>query len=313
MKNFWTTLKKPFFVLAPMADVTDWPFRQVIKSAGKPDVFFTEFVSAEGLASIGRDKLMPLLHLTDDEHPIVAQFFSARPENIFKAARLAKEFGFDGVDINMGCPDRKIIKQGCGAAMIENPSLAKEIIYAAKEGANDIPVSVKTRIGFHKIETDGWISILCEAKPDVISIHGRTMKEMSHVPAHWDEISKASEICHKSNILAVGNGDIESHEDGIRKANEYGLDGIMIGRGIFNNPWIFNPDINPGNVKPEDRIVLLRRHIELFHQFWGEKKNYATLKRFFKIYVTGWEGAKNLRMKLMNTNNISEAYSVIDK
>lgn len=343
--NFWKKLKKPFFVLAPMTDVTDSAFRQIIIEAGrlrnasanqsKPDVFYTEFVSCDGLCSEkGRPKLMPHLKFKENERPIVAQFFGSKPENFYKCAQLAVELGFDGIDINMGCPDKRVLKQGGGAALILKPELTKEIIKETKRGAGDLPVSVKTRIGFNSIITEEWISHLMEAQPAAIIVHGRTKKEMSKVPAHWDEIGKAAVICREAGITVIGNGDVNSYEDGLQKAAQYGLDGIMVGRGIFSNPWFFNPKINPASKTPEERIKLMKRHIELFTELWGDNKHPApehpssraklttgrvarcgasfnVMKKFFKMYITGWNGAKELRANLMKARNKEDVIKIL--
>lgn len=319
--NFWDKLKKPFFILAPMADVTDWAFRQIVVEAGKPDVFFTEFTSCDGLCSGGRDKLIKNLFFTENERPIVAQFFGSKPDNFYKCARLAKELGFDGIDINMGCPDRKVLKQGGGAVLIKYPELAKEIIFAAKEGAGNLPVSVKTRLGCDKIEIEEWLSHLISAKPAAITIHGRTKKELSLVPAHWDEIGRAAAMAKGSGIYIIGNGDVLTLEEGNEKARQYQLDGIMIGRGIFSNPWLFSgQDVNLKN--PQEKIEMLLKHVELFCQLWGSPpangKNFAVMKRFFKIYIQGWpaslsggDGAKDLRTHLMEAKSKEDVHSII--
>ncbi len=308
--------------MAPMADVTDWAFRQIIIECGrstgltvnKPDVFFTEFVSCDGLCSEkGRPKLMPHLKFGENERPIVAQFFGANPENFYKCAQLAVELGFDGIDINMGCPAGKIVKHDSGAGLIKNPELAKEIIRETKRGAGNLPVSVKTRIGYNKIITEEWISYLIEARPAAIILHGRTMKEMSKVSAHWDEIGKAAVLCRKAGIPIVGNGDVATYNEGLKKAEQYGLDGIMIGRAIFSNPWFFDPSVNPADKTPDERIALMLRHIELFAELWGENKNFDVMKKFFKVYIHGWEGAKELRMELMNARNKEDVAKIISK
>lgn len=310
-KNFWQNLNalkqvrsKPFFVLAPMADVTDMAFRQIICETGKPDVLYTEFVSADGLCSEkGKPKLMPHLAFKKNERPIVAQFFGANPENFYKCAQLAVELGFDGIDINMGCPAGKIVKNDSGAGLIRTPELAKEIIRETKRGAGNLPVSVKTRIGYNKIVTEKWISHLIEAKSDAIIIHGRTMKEMSKVPAHWDEIGKAGVLCRKAGIPIIGNGDISSYSEGLEKAKRYGLDGIMVGRAIFSNPWFFDPSVDSLTKTPEEKIKLLKKHLEFFTELWGTGKHFDVMKKFFKVYVSGWDGAKELRIKLMAAKN----------
>ena len=296
-----------------MADVTDWAFRQIVAECGKPDVFYTEFISCDGLCSQGRDRLMKHLYFTENERPIVAQFFGAKPEHFFQCAKLSKELGFDGVDINMGCPDRKVVKQGAGAALIQNPSLAQEIIAASKEGAGSLPVSVKTRLGFDAIETDKWIPKLLETDLAAITIHGRTKKELSLVPAHWEEIGKVADMAEGTETLIIGNGDVENLEEAESKIKMYGLDGVMVGRGIFKNPWFFNPNHSLRDETPLTRIMLLRKHVGFFTQLWGEEKNFAQLKRFFKIYIQGWEGAKELRIDLMGCHNSGEVEAILRK
>ena len=308
--NFWKQLKKTFFILAPMADVTDMAFRQIIIETGRPDVFFTEFVSADGLCSEkGRPKLLPHLKFGENERPIVAQFFGSKPENFYKCAQLAVELGFDGVDINMGCPAGKIVKQDSGAGLILNPALAQEIIYQTKRGAGKLPVSVKTRIGYNSIITEEWIPKLIEAKPAAIMIHGRTQKEMSKVPVHWDEIGKAAKLCHDAGIPIIGNGDVMSYQEGLDKAKEYNLDGIMIGRGVFQNPWIFSA--SGGNHTPQEKINLLKKHIHNFLELWGDGKSFDVMKRFIKIYINDFEGAKTLRDELMTKRNAPDTLKVL--
>ncbi len=303
-----------------MADVTDMAFRQIIAGIGeprlagrgKPDVFYTEFVSADGLCSEkGRPKLLPHLKFKDNERPIVAQFFGSKPENFHKCAQLAVELGFDGIDINMGCPAGKIVKQDSGAGLILNPALAQEIIRETKRGAAGLPVSVKTRIGYNTIDTENWISKLIETGPAAIIIHGRTQKEMSKVPAHWDEIGKAAKLCHAADIPIIGNGDIMSYQEGLDKAKEHNLDGIMIGRGVFQNPWIFNPEIDPASKTPEERISLLQKHIRNFVELWGQSKNFDVMKRFIKIYIKDFDGAKELRDELMTKRNAPDTLEVL--
>lgn len=298
--------------MAPMADVTDAAFRKIIVECGRPDVFYTEFISADGLVSAGRERLIKDLVYTDAEHPIVAQFFGSKPENFFKCAQLARELGFDGVDINMGCPDRKVVKQGAGIGLLKTPELAQEIITAAKEGAGSLPVSVKTRLGYANIDLE-WMRTLLETKIPVLAVHGRTMKEMSKVPVHWDAISEAASIAKAYGTLVIGNGDVLSREDGISKAREFNLDGIMVGRGIFQNPWLFDSKINPETVSISERLSLLLKHTVYFKELWGDFKSFNLMKKFYKIYVSGWDGAKDLRTQLMNTKDENEVGEIIRK
>lgn len=320
--NFWKKLPKPLFALAPMADVTDWPFRQVIAQCGRPDVFYTEFVSADGLASEkGQAKLLPLLYHTSDESPIVAQIFGARPENIYKTAKLVQELGFDGLDINMGCPDRKVLKQGAGIALCQTPQLAKEIITSAKEGAPNLPISVKTRLGRSAIDMR-WLEVLLSTNVAALAVHLRTAKEMSKVPAHWELAQKIAEIAHKRDILVICNGDVMTRQNGAEKARQYGIDGIMIGRGIFQNPWLFietKPQYGD-SASPKEKLELLEKHVQLFVEFWSRPpfsserlgRNFDVLKKFIKMYVNNWEGAGELRVHLMAAKNANELVGLID-
>lgn len=348
--NFWQKIKqnqqKPLMVLAPMADVTDPAFRRIIAKYGKPDVTWTEFVSADGLFlspvreycekflnkeiskselfslsnGIGGSNLIKDLEYTEEERPIVAQFFTSKPEMMEKAARLAVELGFDGIDINMGCPDKSIEKQGAGAAHMKNPKLAQEIILAAKRGAGDLPISVKTRIGYNKNELETWLPAILETNPAVVTIHARTRKEMSLVPARWEHVKRAVEIRdsfvdsngNKSQTLIFGNGDAESLEDAENKAKESGADGVMFGRAIFGNPWRFNRQIKKEDISKEEILKVLVEHTKLFEELLPHK-SFAIMKKHFKAYVTGWPDAKELRVKLMETKNAREVEEIINE
>lgn len=308
----WDKLPKPFFVLAPMANVTDSPFRRVIASCGKPDLFYTEFISADGLCSKGKGKLKKDLEYTQEERPLIVQFFSSKPDHIEKCCALASELGFDGVDINMGCPDRKVEKQGAGACLIKEPKLARELIRAARRGAGNLPVSVKTRLGYKEVQLDSWISELLDERPDALIIHARTRAEMSLVPARWNAISEVVQMAKGSGVKIIGNGDVTSLEEGNHIAQETGADGVMVGRGIFKNPWLFSGDKIEDKTVAE-RLDLLRLHLKYFSEFWGKDRHYDTMKRFFKVYVSDWDGSKELRIQLMETRKIEEAMAILDK
>ncbi|HBM46006.1 MAG: tRNA-dihydrouridine synthase [Parcubacteria group bacterium GW2011_GWF2_38_76] len=341
--NFWGKLKnnkKPFFCLAPMADVTDAPFRQIIakyskftrngEDRGGPDVTWTEMVSCDGF--VRKDLLayrkqgdvggfpqtvqerLALSFIYDEiERPIVAQVFGGDPKTFYETAVYLSELGFDGIDINMGCPDHGINKQNAGANLIKSPELAKEIIKATKEGAGGIPVSVKTRIGYNKNEIDTWIPNLLEAEPAALTIHGRTRKEMSKVPAHWDQIAKCVEMAKGSNTVIIGNGDVKSLEEGRQRAEESGVDGIMIGRGIFGNPWLFNDKIKKEELPIKEVLKVLLEHTRLFEKILGSKKPFVLMRKHFGSYVTGFEGAKELRMKLMETESADDVDNIISQ
>ncbi|PJE58479.1 MAG: tRNA-dihydrouridine synthase [Candidatus Portnoybacteria bacterium CG10_big_fil_rev_8_21_14_0_10_36_7] len=328
MKNFWSKLKKPIFCLAPMADVTDCVFRQIIAKYGKPDVFWTEFVSADGLAHpVAREKLLINLKYGENEHPIVAQIFGGKPENIKSASKLCKELGFDGVDINMGCPDKSIEKQCAGAGMIKDLTLAMEVIQAAKEGAGSLPISVKTRIGYNKNEVDTWIRGLLEQDLAVLTVHLRTRKEMSDVPAHWevmkDIIKMRNEMGKKT--LIIGNGDVVDIDDAKVKCEEYGCDGVMLGRAIFGNPWLFTECQRASLTKNsmskmpfdivslEEKLKVLVEHTKLFEKMLGRHKNFIIMKKHYKAYVNGFDGAKELRIKLMEAENATQIEKIVNE
>lgn len=313
MRNFWKSLKKPILVLAPMADVTDVSFRFVIAKYGKPHVMWTEFVSADGLVLApeeGRRKLLKDLEYSEIERPIVAQLFSSRPENMEKACRLVRELGFDGVDINMGCPDKAIERQGCGSAMIKNPKLAKEVILAAKRGAGDIPVSVKTRLGYNTDELETWLPEILSAEPALVTIHARTRKEMSKVPARWERVKRAVEIRDElqSETLIFGNGDVETLEDAERKVEETGADGVMIGRGIFGDPFFFSGRID---VTPRERLHALLEHTQMYKAKLGGIKSFHIMKKHFKSYLKKVSNSKELLSKLMHAESAEEVVTHI--
>jgi len=317
-ENFWSKVskKKPFFVLAPMADVTDMAFRRIIAKYGKPDVMWTEFVSADGLChEEGRAHLLIDLSYTEKERPIVAQLFTSHPERMREAAKLVAKLGFDGLDINMGCPDKTIEKQGAGAALMKTPKIAREVIRAAKEGikdaGKDIPVSVKTRIGWAKSEIETWIPELLKENISALTIHARTRKEMSLVPARWEFVRRVVEIRNemKSETLIIGNGDVKDLKEAKARAKETGADGIMIGRGIFGNPWLFAG--KTPNTK--DKLKVMVEHVKLFEKLLGKKKNFAIMKKHFKAYVRDFDGAKELRVELMEAQNAREVGIIIKR
>lgn len=337
MKNFWQQLEKPIVALAPMADVTDPPFRKLFAKYGKPDVTWTEFVSADGLVLAPHepkdkygmapvDKLRVDLTYSEDERPIVAQLFSSHPDRMEAAAKYCAEQGFDGIDINMGCPDKSIEKQLAGSAMIKHPQQAAEIIAAAKRGAGDIPVSVKTRVGYNSLDDfEGWISHLLRQDIACLSIHWRTRKELSKVPAHWELAPKAVALRNKiaPNTIILGNGDIASKEDAYQKIKETGIDGVMVGRGIFGNPWFFNKEINRDtDISIEERLRVMLEHTALFSEMLPHK-TFAVMKKHYKAYlspvasakgdVDGFAGAKELRVALMETKDVEEVREVVEE
>lgn len=313
MKNFWINLPRPIITLAPMEDVTDTVFRQIVRECGSPQVFFTEFTNSDGMFSKGDHEVSKRLRFDPIEKPIVAQIWGLVPENFYKAAIRLKGMGYDGIDINMGCPEKSVISKGACSALINNHNLAREIIQATKEGAGELPVSVKTRLGFDKIQIEDWLGFLLSCDIAVLTVHARTAREMSKVPAHWDQMSNVVKLrdMMQKNTLIFGNGDIKSLEEAYQKVKQYGIDGVMIGRGIFENPWIFNPAVDITTISPKERMELLVRHVRLYEKIWSNTKPFQVLKKYFKIYIKDFDGASHLRQKLMECNGYEDVYNFI--
>lgn len=313
-------LPKPFFVLAPMDDVTDTVFRQIVASLSPPDLFFTEFANVDGLQSPGRLRLMKKLIHTGKDQPLIAHIWGKNPENFYKTAReiASGELGnFVGIDLNMGCPAKSEVKAGTCSALIkpENRSLASEIIKATQAGAaGKLPVSVKTRLGFSEIDLS-WHEFLLGHDLAVLTIHGRTRKEMSKVPAHWDEIGQVRRLRDKlaPGTLVVGNGDVASRQHGLELAEKYLLDGIMIGRGTFHDPFIFSRESPWNELTKAQRIALYQRHVELFMQTWQEgERPIHTLNKFCKVYISGFDGASEFRARLMQAPTGQALLAMLD-
>lgn len=316
--NFWTALPRPFFALAPMEDVTDAAFRRLIARYGKPHVMFTEFTSADGLVlapESGQAHLRKKLLYSDAERPIVAQLFSAYPDRMERAAGIIAEMGFDGIDINMGCPDVSVEKGGAGAALIKNPALARELMLAARRGAPILPLSIKTRIGYARDEIGTWIPELLAEHPAALIIHLRTRNEMSDVSAHWDLMPRivALRDTLSPETLIIGNGDVRDLADARAKASSPpaggGCDGVMLGRAIYGNPRLFAEHVPT----PRERVEALIEHLRLFDELLADIVNYATMKKHFKAYISGWNGAKELRMRLMETESAEEAVKALNQ
>lgn len=340
--NIWDNLPKPFFVLAPMDDVTDTVFRRIVGSCAAPDIYFTEFVNVDGLQSKGREKLLHRLAHTNSEHPLIAQIWGKTPENYYKTAQqlsdgtLQQELawhqnkiteagilhgdalqGFSGVDINFGCPVKAVIKDGCCVAMMNNRELVAEIIQATQEGASagqrTLPVSVKTRLGYNEVDLT-WHELLLGLKLDALTIHGRTKAQMSKVPADWSVIGAIRELRDKLSPTTkiIGNGDVLSRQQGLELAAQYGLDGIMIGRGIFNDPYVFAGNSPWPTMTRQQKMNLYKQHVELFDEVWpGNNRRLPVLNKFCKIYISGFDGAKELREKLMSASSASELVKIL--
>lgn len=300
-----------------MDDVTDTVFRRIVGSCAAPDIYFTEFVNVDGLQSKGREKLLHRLAHTNSEHPLIAQIWGKTPENYYKTAQDIVERGFAGVDINFGCPVKAVIKDGCCVAMMNNRELVAEIIQATQEGASagqhTLPVSVKTRLGYNEVDLS-WHELLLGLKLDALTIHGRTKAQMSKVSADWSVIGAIRELRDKLSPTTkiIGNGDVLSRQQGLELAAQYGLDGIMIGRGIFNDPYVFAGNSPWPTMTRQQKMNLYKQHVELFDEVWpGNNRRLPVLNKFCKIYISGFDGAKELREKLMSASSASELVKIL--
>lgn len=312
--SIWDRNNKPVFVLAPMDDVTDCVFRSVVADCAEPDVYVTEFVNVDGLQSAGRDKLLFKLRLYPNETNVIAQLWGLNPDNFRKTASELADMGFAGVDLNMGCPAKSEVKNGACSALINNRELAIDIIKATQEGAGELPVSVKTRLGFSFIDLT-WHELLLQQNLDVLTVHWRTRKEMSKVPAHWeyaaDVVKLRDQISPTTKI--IGNGDTLTKQQGLALAKQYALDGIMIGRGVFQDPYVFADESPWESVSRADKIALYRTHVQRFADTWqNNERKLVTLNKFCKIYINGFDGAKELRERLMNAGSTDELLSILD-
>ncbi|HIH0253325.1 TPA: tRNA dihydrouridine synthase [Staphylococcus aureus] len=313
-ENFWSELPRPFFILAPMEDVTDIVFRHVVSEAARPDVFFTEFTNTESFCHPeGIHSVRGRLTFSEDEHPMVAHIWGDKPEQFRETSIQLAKMGFKGIDLNMGCPVANVAKKGKGSGLILRPDVAAEIIQATKAGG--LPVSVKTRLGYYEIdEWKDWLKHVFEQDIANLSIHLRTRKEMSKVDAHWELIEAIKNLRDEiaPNTLLTINGDIPDRKTGLELAEKHGIDGVMIGRGIFHNPFAFEKE--PREHTSKELLDLLRLHLSLFNKYEKDEiRQFKSLRRFFKIYVRGIRGASELRHQLMNTQSIAEARALLDE
>ncbi len=308
MKSFWQDLSVPFTLLSPMEGVTDMVFRKVIAEIGRPDVFFTEFTSCSGLLSKGREKVAENLLFDKNQMPIVAQIWGTDPKEFFLVAKQISKLGFPGIDINMGCPVKAVTKHGACSGLIRTPDLASDIIKATIEGAGDVPVSVKTRIGFNAIAIDEWIGFLLKQNISALNIHLRTVPELSKVPAHWELMPQIMKLRNKVSpkTIIIGNGDIDSLYDVEKKYKTYKCEGYMVGTGIFANPWLFNKKVDMENITIPERVDLFLHHIDIFQKQWKGDHNFASLKKFAKTYISNFPDAGNFRNTLMETKSLEE-------
>jgi len=330
-QGIWTRLPRPFSVLAPMEDVTDTVFRRMVQAAGAPDLMVTEFTSTDGLCTAGRPRVIGRLRFTPGEKPLLAQVWGNSPERYLRVAAEIREMGFDGLDINMGCPVRKIVSRGSCGALIQNPALAAELVAAAKEGAGELPVSVKTRIGVSVPRAEEWLGFLLAQGLAALTVHGRTVSQQSDGEANWSAVGLAVRLRNEAGLptLIVGNGDVRTAEAFHRRVRETGADGIMIGRGVFEDLFVFRSirgkaagstggaagetgAADFSALSPAQKIDWFRRHIDLHETTWGTAGRFDTLKKFAKTYLRAFEGAGRLVDAVMHTRTHAAAREALD-
>ncbi|MFO1463370.1 MAG: tRNA-dihydrouridine synthase [bacterium] len=358
--NFWRNIPRPIVGLSPMDGITDAAYRRIAARRGGPDVILTEFTNVEGL-SRNADLMLDDFIYSEAERPCVAQIYGAEPDSFYKVAVLACELGFDGIDVNMGCPAKTVASRGCGAALIRNPPLAKQILKAVKRGVADwrdglsaeglglkprmamkvrrmnlarigaeriairrpVPVTVKTRIGYDAIVVEDWVKHLLEEEPAVISLHGRTLKQMYTGSADWEAIARAAEIIHQTPTLVLGNGDVQSLAEAAARVRQTGVDGVLIGRAAMGYPWIFRdkeamkralnegaPVSVPPLVPLEERFAVMVEHARLFEEIRGLKR-FSALRKHFAAYCRGMPGAAELRNRMFQTKSSAEVEAVL--
>lgn len=296
--------------LAPMEGVTDSVFRQILYDIGRPDLFFTEFLNVEGFCSKGRDKVIHRLKFNKKEKPVIVQLWGNVPEYYAESIKYIKTLNPDGIDINIGCSVRDVLSSGRCSALIQDKVLVKEIIEAVKGEAEDLPVSVKTRLGYDHVDIEGWIGFLLGLDLDLITIHGRISKEGYSTPSRWDDIAKCVKLRDElsPDTVIVGNGDIKTLKQGQEYVKRYGVDGFMIGRGILNNPWLFSEKGSDREISKKERIEILIKHLKLWEKTWDGSKPFNSQKKYVKAYISGFEGANELRKELMVMGSMEEVF-----
>jgi len=311
VRDFWRDLKGTITASAPMAGVTDAAFREMLARYGKPDVIWTEMVSVAGIRVRGEENFENEMKFSFREKPVVLQFFGADPRDFLMCGEIAERRGFDGMDINMGCPDQGVEKQGAGACLIKSPTLAREILSAAKEGSGGLPVSVKTRLGYSKrSEMEKWFEAIASEAPAAITIHGRTRSERRKGSADWKAVGEAGKIVKGVNkkIVILGNGDVLSKEDGEERTKDAGLDGYMVGRALIGDPWFFT---GKEALRPE-RIRAAAEHAVLFEKIYGETEPFDLMKNHLAGYMGGFDGAKELRVRMMAAKNAKDITNIAE-
>lgn len=355
--SFWHEIPQPIIGLSPMDGVTDPAFRFIVARYGKPDVQVTEFVGVDEVCH-GGEAAWQQLRYAEIERPIVAQIYGADPDKFYQVAQVVCELGFDGVDLNMGCPSKNVSARGCGAALIRNPPLAREIIRAVHAGVTDwvaghriesiglrpkvvgqvlaltsgrdgswprkpVPVSVKTRLGYDAVVIEDWVTILLEERPAAISIHGRTLVQMYRGRADWGAIARAAKLVRETSTLVLGNGDVESMDDLVRKVRDTHVHGVLIGRSALGNPWIFRAkarakaQVNDAviaeplyDVPLQERFRVALEHARYFEALGGTSR-FAAMRKHLGWYCTGFFKAAEVRAQMFRATSSGDVEQIL--
>jgi tRNA-dihydrouridine synthase len=314
--NIYEKIKKKkghISALAPMEGVTDSVFRQILCEIGRPDLFFTEFLNVEGFCSKGREKVVHRLEFVKNERPIVIQLWGNVPEYYIETVKYIKTLKPEGIDINIGCSVRDVLSSGRCSALIKEPSLVKDIVEAVKQEAGNIPVSVKTRLGYDKVDLEDWVPFLLSLKLDLITMHGRISKEGYSTPSRWDDIAKCAKLRDEisPDTILIGNGDVKTHQQGLEYVKKFGVDGFMVARAILNNPWLYSArDVE--EISLQERKDVLIKHLKLFEKTWDGNKPFNSQKKYIKAYISDFVGANEVRKILMDSNSVEEAIKIIN-
>lgn len=332
--SFWNDLikrGKPIVGLSPMDGVTDAAMRYMTAKYGHPDVMFTEFVSVDALhyaSAERRERLLKTFMRAQDVAPLqnrpyeIAQVFGHTPELFVEAATLVERLGFDGIDINMGCPAHKVEELGSGAGLIRTPKIAQEIVRVVK-GATKLPVSVKTRIGVDHDVAEEWMETLMEVEPAMISLHGRTLRQLYQGTADWETIARAARVVHEHGGQILGNGDIASVADGLARVEQYEVDGFLIGRAAEGNPAIFKSQISNDKFSNweqlrKQKLEWIREHARIFEkinkptvQQTNDNRWFLPVRKHLAWYAHGFPGAVELRAKLVQANSVEEVEKIV--
>jgi tRNA-dihydrouridine synthase len=358
-RGFWALLAQPIFGLAPMDGVTDAPFRHTVAVQGRPDVIITEFTSVMDVCRGPAHRLASLIY-SEAERPVVAQLYGKDPALFYQAAHVVCALGFDGLDINMGCPARSVASSGSGAGLIRTPALAHEIVRAARQGIADwaggqtlagaglkdsradlvramnlrragrpdvprriIPLSVKTRIGYNTVVVERWIEHLLAEQPAVVSVHGRTLEQMYRGEADWSAIERAARLARGSGTLLLGNGDVQSLADAVRRVRHHAVHGVLIGRGVLGEPWLFRHKeaareavanaarlLEPVVPPLEERFRVMLEHARQFEAILG-RPAFPRMRKHLGWYCKGFPGAAAMRAAMVRCSGSDDVARVV--